>query len=92
MHGIALLQSEFLGALPRDHALNHVFADLDHDSSHDLAEVHLFNGAKQLASCISAENSEHSLASHAGIVPAEAFQFAPKIRPAQRIEQILYAR
>src|SRR5258707_11011187 len=98
MHGVALFEPEFLGALPSDHALNHVVADLDHDSSHDLAEMDLLDGAWQLVSrrefhtLISAENSEHSLTSYASIVSSETFQFAPKIRPAQSIQQILYAR
>src|SRR5438445_162323 len=95
VHGVALLQTEILGALPGDHALNHVLANLNHNSSHNLAQVDLLNGSRQLVSrgkfhsLISANQSEHSLTSYSGIVTAEAFQFAAKIRPAKGIEQIL---
>jgi hypothetical protein len=95
VHRIALLQSELLGALPGDHALNRVLANLNHNSSHDLAQVDLLNRTRQLVSrgkfhiLISAEKSEHSLAGDSRIVTAEPFQFAPEIRPAKRIEQIL---
>jgi hypothetical protein len=91
LNRIARLQIEFLGALARDHALDHTLAHLDYDASHDVAEVNLLNDAWQLVSsgkfhtAIAAEKSEHSLARDPRIVTAEAFEFAPKVGAAQNI-------
>jgi hypothetical protein len=92
LHGIALLQTEFLGALAGDHTLDYVLANPHYDSSYNLTQVDLLNGARQLVSRgkfhipISTEKSEYSLAGYPRIVTAETFQLAPKIRSAKGIE------
>jgi hypothetical protein len=41
---------------------------------------------------IGAENSENALSRESRIVSPETFQFPPKTRPAQYVQQILHAR
>ena len=50
LNGIALLQSQFLGAIARNHALDEIVPNLDDNVRHDIAHLDVLDRTRELIS------------------------------------------
>jgi hypothetical protein len=50
LNGIALLQSEFLGAIARNHAFDEIVPNLDDNVRHDIAHLDVLDRTRELIS------------------------------------------